>query len=317
MKKLILFALLPLFLFATAIVKPAKVIDIGAGVKDMVIRENNLIVGTNKSKLVVYSLDKNKITKEITIPKIKDFMGDTIEARVASVDYIDGKYLLLSDSGIGGYSNLRINENNKTVDILTAKDKLSIVKARFVDSSHILLGFLSDEIALYDLKSKKEIYRVQLSESKFTDFALNEDKSMVAVGCESGEVTVASVKDGKIIKRLNSQNVDTLYRVDFKKNKIVTGGKDRRAVWYNVDSGKGGYFKAKFFVYASALSPSASKAAYAMDENSDISVYDLDLQSKKAILRGQKGSINTIIFKDENTLFSSSEESKIFEWKLN
>jgi len=316
MKKLFSILLLTIYAFSAKIAPLTKIVA-DAPVKDMVLRDNKLIIGTTKSLLEVYDLDKREFVKKITIPKIKDFMGDTIEARVASVDYIDGKYLLLSDSGIGGYSNLRINENNQTTDIITAKDKKSIVKARFIDKEHILLGFLSDELALFNIKTKKEVYRVQLTESKFSDFALNEDKTLAVVGCESGELTLFDVKSGKVLKRLSSQNVDTLYRVDIKKDMAVAGGKDRRAVWYNIKSGKGGYFKATFFVYASALSPSATKAAYSMDENSDITVYNLNTESKIAILKGQKGSLNTIIFKDENRIFSASDDKTILEWKLN
>jgi len=316
MRKLFLILLLTIYAFSANIAPFAK-IEADAPVKDMVLRDNKLIIGTTKSFLEVYDLNTKSFTKKITIPKIKDFMGDTIDARVASVDYIDGKYLLLSDSGIGGYSNLRINENNQTIDIITAKNKMPIVKARFIDKEHILLGFLSDELALFDIKTKKLLYRVQLTESKFSDFALNEDKTLAVVGCESGELTLFDVKKGKVLKRLASQNVDTLYRVDIKKDIAVAGGKDRRAVWYNIKSGKGGYFKATFFIYASALSPSATKAAYSMDENSDITVYNLNTESKIDVLKGQKGSLNTIIFKDENTIFSASDDKTILEWKLN
>ncbi len=316
MNKIALFLSFTIFALSANIEPQSKIVA-DAPVKDMVLRENRLIIGTTKSLLEVYDLEKKEFTKKIIIPKIKDFMGDTIDARVASVDFIDGRYLLLSDSGVGGYSNLRIHENNKTIDIITAKDKKAIVKARFVDKEHILLGFLSDEIALFSIKERKEIYRSQLTESKFADFALNEDRSLVAASCESGEITVAEVKSGKVIKRLSSQNVDTVYKVDIKKDFVVGGGKDRRASWYNIKNGKGGYFKANFFVYASALSPSTSLTAYSTDENSDITVYNLDLQSKKATLKGQKGSLNTIIFKDENLIYSASDDKTILEWKLN
>ena len=292
-------------------------IDIGANAKDMVLgKDGELVIGTSKSKLIVYDYVNKRVSKIINIPKIKDFMGDIIDASLSSVDYIDGKYLILSDSGIGGYSDLRIYDDNKTIDIFTEKDKKSLVKARFIDSNHILLGYLSDELELYDIKTKKSIYKVQLTQSKFSDFALNENKSLVAVGCESGEVTVADVKSGKVIKRLNSQNVDLIFQVDIKKDIVVAGGKDRRASWYNLKTGKSGYFNASFFVYGVALSPSTTKAAFAMDENSDITIYNLDLNSKVAKLVGQKGAINTIIFKDEDTIFCASEDNIINIWKL-
>ncbi len=317
MKRLLLIFIFTIILIALPL-KPVKQIDLGKNIRveDMVLRGERLVIGTNLSKMVVYSLTEDKIVKEVVIPKIKDFMGDVIDAKIASVDYIDERYLILSDSGIGGYSNLRIYQDDKLIDIFTAKDKKPLVKARFIDKEHILVGYLSDELELYDIKNKKSIYRVQLTQSKFSDFALNEDKSLVAVGCESGEVTVVDVKSGKIIKRLNSQNVDLVFKVDIKKDMVVAGGKDRRAAWYNIKNGKAGYFKASFFVYGVALSPNAKRAAFAMDENSDITIFDLEMQSKIAKLSGQRGAVNTIIFKNKDTIFCASEDSIINEWKL-
>jgi len=118
---------------------PFLKIDVNATAKDICLGEDGeLVIGTDASKLLVYNYNTKSFVKEIKIPKIKDFMGDIIDARVSSIDYLNGKYLLLSDSGIGGYANLRVNENNKTIDIITAKDKLPIIKAKFIDNSNLI-----------------------------------------------------------------------------------------------------------------------------------------------------------------------------------
>jgi WD40 repeat protein len=264
----------------------------------------------------VYDYVQKKFLKEVTIPTIKDFMGDVIPASIFSVDYIDGKYLLLSDSGIGGYSNLWIHENNETKQLITPDDKKPLIKARFVDSDHILLGYLSDEAALYDLKTKKELYRVQLSESKFSDFALNEDKSMAAFSCESGVISVINTKSGKIFRVLEGINKDNVYKVDFKKDIVSGAGQDRRGSLYNIRTGKGDFIEGHFLIYATGLSPSAKKVAFAMDEQNNISIYRVSDKSKIALLKGQKSTLNVIVFKDETTLFSASDDNTIMMWKL-
>jgi len=43
---------------------------------------------------------KRDLLRVFKCQKLKDFMGDIIDTRVASVDYLDGRYLLLSDSGL-------------------------------------------------------------------------------------------------------------------------------------------------------------------------------------------------------------------------
>ena len=300
----------------TEIYTPARQIKIDGFAKDMVLRGNHLVIGTDKSSLLVYDYVADRFVKKITIPDIKDFMGDVIPARVASVDYLDGRYLLLSDSGKGGYADLRIHENNVTKQILSAADKKPVIKARFIDKDHVLLGYLSNEVSLMDLRSKKESYKFQLSESKFSDFALNEDRSLAAFSCESGEITVLRTKDGKVLKRLNTINLDNVYKVDIKKSYVVGAGQDRRASWYNWKTGKGGYFQASFLIYATGLSPSAERAAYAMDEQNNITVYNLLTQSKIALLKGQKSTLNSIIFKDDHTLFSASDDDTVMMWSI-
>ena len=315
MRQTIFFLLCNVFLYATPTLKPIDSIEINGTVKDMVLRDNILVVATDMGHIEVKDIDNNKSLTNIAIPNVKDFMGDEIPARVMSTDKIDNKYLLLSDSGKGGYSNLYIYDKNLT-QILSAKDKKAIIKARFIDKEHILLGYLSNEVALLNLNSKKEIYRVQLSESKFSDFALNEDKSQAVFACESGILTVIDVKIGKILKELKSQNVDNVYRVDFK-NKIVSGaGQDRRGSIYDVTTGKGSYIAGDFLIYSTALSPSASKVAFAMDEQNNISIYNSSTKSKIALLKGQKSTLNVIIFQNENKIFSASDDSTIMVWDL-
>jgi WD40 repeat protein len=314
------FFLIAIFCISSIFAKdlePFLKIDVNATAKDIVLKgDNELVIGTDSSELKVYNYIDKKFTKIIKIPKIKDFMGDIIDARVASVDYLNGKYMLLSDSGIGGYTDIRIHENNVTRDIFTEKDKLAIIKAKFVDDNNILLGFLSNEVALYNLKDKKFVYREQLSESKFSDFALNEDKSLAAFACESGEVDIVNTKNGKVIKKLTGANLDNIYKVDFKKDIVSCAGKDRRASWYNIKSGKSDFIQGNFFIYATALNPDATKAAYAMDENNYISIYSLSTKSKEYLLKGHKSTLNMIIFKDNYTLFSASNDNIVIMWKL-
>ncbi len=301
---------------AAAAVAPSGSIHIDGNAKDMVVHAPRLYVGTSHGKLQVYNFTTGQLTKEIVLPKIKDFMGDEIFAAAASVDYMDGRYLLLSDSGDRGYSDLWIHENNVTKKLLSSADKKTLVKARFIDKDHILLGFLSNEAALLEIATKKELYRVQLSESKFSDFALNEERTKAVYSCESGAITVIDTRTGKILKELKGINKDNVYKVDFRSGIVTAAGQDRRAAWYRVSTGHGDFFQASFLIYATGLSPSGRYAAFAMDEDNSISVYDLQTRKKIAVLKGQKSTLNAIVFVDEKTLISGSDDDTVLVWKL-
>ncbi|MCD6654459.1 MAG: hypothetical protein LT067_06835 [Sulfurovum sp.] len=295
---------------------PIQQIKLNGTAKDIVLRGDRLFIGTEQGFLQVYDYTVQKFTYAIELPKIKDFVGDMVPPRVFSVDFSDGKYILLSDSGQGGFANMWMHENNTTTQLIGPKDKKALVKARLIDKEHIMLAYLSNEVALFNIKTKKELYRVQLSESKFSDFALNENKTLVVFSCESGVLNVIDVSSGKVLKELKGINLDNVYKVDFK-NGIVSGaGQDRRGSLYNVETGRGDYIEGNFLIYATGLSPSASKVAFAMDEHNDISIYDVATKSKIALLQGQKSTLNTIIFKDEKTLFSTSEDNTVMMWEL-
>ena len=316
MKTLAILALLSISAWSLSELTPIDNIEINGTAKDMVLLGDKLVIATDMGHIEVFNTKDNNKTQEISIPDVKDFMGDILPARVMSTDAIGDKYLLLSDSGKGGYSNLYLYENNLT-QLLSADDKDSIIKARFTDDSHILLGFLSNEVALYDIKSKKELYRNQLSESKFSDFALNEDKTQVVFSCESGVLNLVDVKSGKVLKKLKGQNVDNVYKVDFKKGMISGAGQDQRGSIYDAKSGKGDYIKGHFLIYSTALSPSASKVVFSMDEKNNLSVYSTTTKSKVALLKGQKSTLNVILFKDENIIYSASDDNTIMVWDLN
>jgi WD40 repeat protein len=318
MKKIILALMFTLMaLQSSPTLSPTLAIEVNGTAKDMVLRGDELIIGTDNGVLQVYEYKNKKFTKQVTLPKVKDFMGDMIPPRVFSVDKIDNSYLLLSDSGKGGYANLWIYKDNNLTQLISASDKKPAIKARFIDKEHILLGFLSNEASLFNIKSKKEVYLVQLNESKFSDFALSDDKSRAVFSCESGILNIIDTKTGKMTKELKGVNVDNIYKVDFKKDIISGAGQDRRASIYDVTTGKGEHIEGSFLIYATGLSPSSKKVAFAMDEQNNITIYNTQSKSEIAKLKGQKSTLNNIIFKDENIIFSSSDDSTILMWKLN
>ena len=313
-----------LLLFFSVIVLVAK--DIGyqyelnasANVTNMVVKGDTLFAATDSGIVDIFNWKEKKKIGEIKLPKIHDFMGDIMGAKILSVDALDDKSaVLILAQAEGGGNNLYIYKESKLLKLIDKKD-ISILmnKAGFVSKEKIFIVSLSSEIVLYDLKNKKELYRKQLSESSFGDFCFNEDKTKAAVSCESGEIFIVNVEDGKVLKVLDGANKDKVFKVDYKKGKVLGGGQDRQASIYDVASGSYKVIKANFLVYAVGLSPNADLAAICYDENNEIGVFDTNSLSMKYLLKGQKSTLNTILFIDEETLISSSDDSFILVWKL-
>ena len=316
-KLLLISTILSIFLSASNIIKPFKELKADGAVNDIVIRNNKLIAATDGGSIIEYNLNDFTSKKIIHLAKIKDFMGDEIDDKIFSVDYIDGVYLMNADSGEGGFAKLSIIKNGKVTTLFGADKRLAIIKAKFTDKNHIFFADLGSTIYYYDFKNHKMIYTKSISESKFSDFALNSDKSQVVIADESGVLKLVDINSGKLIKEIKKQHLDNVFSVAFQKNWITGGGQDRRASYYNITNSTHGYFKGDFLVYATAISPNEKYFLYAMDSDNSMRIYDSDTLSQKYILKGQKSILTSVKFMDNNTIFSASHDDTIMIWKLN
>lgn len=284
-------------------------------VTDMVVKDATLYVSTDASLVETFDLRSAKTTKRIKIEKIKDFMGDTIDAKIFSLDVIDEKILILSQAK-QGYRRVYLYENDKLTRLIDESKSLSIAKAKFLDKNTILLALLSDEIISYDIAKNRQNYRVSASASKFSDFVLSEDKSRVALTDESGEVQLINTKDGARIKTFRGQNLDNVFKLDYKNGIIATAGQDRRAVIYDEESNAAYYKTSSFFIYCVGLSPSGELAAYSSDANNDVTVFNTKTKSDLAVFTGNKITLNKILFLNENEFLVSSDDNAINRYKI-
>ncbi len=71
---------IPLFMYATQILAPVQKIIVEGVAKDMVLDEGHLYIGTDKGKLQVYDYKEERFRKEIVLPNIEDFTGDSVSS---------------------------------------------------------------------------------------------------------------------------------------------------------------------------------------------------------------------------------------------
>ncbi len=313
-----LFLILILVVSAQAsILKPYSMIEASGNVIGIVIHNNTIAVSTDAGTIESYNLKTKEQLSKTKFPMIKDFIGDEIYPKVFSIDFqkSTNRYLAVVQ-GTSGFRELFTVKGDIKYRLVSEKDKLFISKAKFVDENLVIIALLSNEYILFDIERKKILYREHISYSHFSDFMLNEERTLIAGGSESGEITIIDVMTGKVVKVLKGANVDNLYKVDFKGGKALGAGQDRRGSVYDVSTGEFQRFDATFLIYAGALSPSAKRAAFAFSEDNDIVIFDLQTKRKLYTLRGQKSTLNSIVFIDEDTLASGSDDEFIMIWKL-
>jgi len=314
-KSILIFLVLTVSIFAAAFEKPTSTFTSSGAVVDLVYKDGKLYSATDASTVDIFDVASGEIIQKIQVSQILDFMGDTIDSKVYSVDLIKNKILILSQAQKGA-RRVHIYENGKLELIIPYTEKLFIAKAKFLDENTILLGLLSNEIISYDIKNKKQNYRIAVSQSKFSNFVLNEDKSEVIVADESGDLKIHSTKNAKLLKELSGQNLDNVFQVDTKNGIIITAGQDRRVVVYALKFNSSYYLHAKFLVYSVGLSPSGKVAGYASDENNNITIFDTITKNEIGRYGGNKMTLTSILFINENEFFSSSDDKTINFYKI-
>ena len=315
MKTILTILIIASSLFSATINKPNATYLSSGAVVDLVYKENKLYSATDASCVDIFDVKTKELIQKIKVKQITDFMGDTIDSKVYSVDLLNNKILILSQAQKGA-RRVHIYENEKLNLVLPYTKKLFIAKAKFLDENTLLLGLLSNEIISYDINKQKINYRVQISQSKFSNFVLNEKKDEVIVADESGDLKIHTTKDGKFIKKLSGQNLDNVFQVDTKNGIIATAGQDRRVVIYAPKFNSAYYKTANFLIYSVGLSPSGKLVGFASDENNNITVFNTITKSTLGVFGDNKMTLSNILFINENEFFSASDDKTINLYKI-
>lgn len=297
-------------------IKPTSTYIASGNVTDIVLKDKKMYVGTSASKLDIFDMNTQEKISSISIPKIKDFMGDIIDSKIYSVDVLNDMILILSQGNKGGRA-IHIYKDSKLKEIISDKERMFIARAKFVSEDKILFSLLSNQLFLFDLKTNKKIYDVQLSQSKFSNFTLNEDKSTVIIADESGDLKMIDIKSAKILKVFSKQNLDNVFQVDIKNNIILTAGQDRRAAVYNIKTGDAYHKDASFLIYSAGLSPSGKIAGIASNENNEVSIFNTQTKENLSMLKGNRTTLTNIIFINEKEVLVSSDDERINYYKIN
>lgn len=296
--------------------EPNSFLNTSGGVTDLIINKNRLYAATTASSIDIFDITTKEKIDSISVPKIKDFIGDTIDSKIYSVDVFDDKILILSQGENGG-RNISLYKNGKLTHLIEDKQRLFIGRAKFLDKNHIIYALLSNQIYLYDIKNRTITKEIQISQSKFSNFKLSNDKTKVVVCDESGVLTMLDSKTFNIIKTFKNQNLDNVFQVDFKNKIILTAGQDRRSAVFS-ENGEISYYKEfSFLIYSAGLSPSGNLAAIASDEENNVTIFNTKTKEELFLLTKNRNTLTNILFLNENEIFVSSDDNKINYYKIN
>ena len=304
--------------------KPNYIYNASGGVTDIVFSKSKIYVATDASGVDIFDLKTKKLIEKIKVPQIKDFMGDIIDAKIYNVDIYNDKVLVTAQAS-KGFREIHIYQNGKIQTAITIEKKMFISKAKFIDDEQILFSLLGNEMYLYNFKTKKIIWKIDVRpndavfNSTFADFALNEDRTIAVVADESGDLKLVDIKKAKVIKVLAGKNLDKVFKVDIKNNKIITAGQDGRCVVYNLKKNTDYFLKEEpnwFLIYGAGLSPSGKLGAFSSDENNNVTIFNTDTKRKLYKLTQNLMTLSSILFINENEIFITTDSSKFNYYNL-
>ena len=310
MKKAI-FLLLSVVLFAAQM----KKITLNGYISKITYNNKYLIAALESGEVVIKDFNSLKDIDKITLPKIHDFMGDIISMPVYSLDISDdNKNLLILAEGENAKREFFIYnfKTKKLTHIFTTKDTL--MKASFLGNDKVFFALLSDEAMLYDLKTKKSIYKTQIGNYVFSTYAIDKKRKLAVFGDESGALKLINLKNGKKIREIKGFNKDKTISADLHKDLVINGSADMRIGIYSLNGALKTSLKVKFLPYGTTLSPDNTKFAAQYDEKNNIAIYSIygKLIDK---LKAHTMTLNGIKFLDNNTIISYSP-AEIIIWKL-
>ena len=295
-----------------------EVLQLDGAISDISVSGEKAYVATERGKVQIIDLRTYKIVDEISYPKFEDFMGELQLPKVFSVDISpDKKIIAAVVQATRGGREVYIYQDKKLIKVINRKMHLPIAKLRFVDNQHLIFGLTGDEIVLFDLKNKKVIYRNPVGMSFFSDMEINEDKTKLALTDESGDTRIIDIKTGRVIKVIEELNKDKAFDVDLKNNRTFTGGRDKKAVYYNLNTDRYQIFDADdFMVFSVGLSPSGKIGAYVYNDKFDVKVVNTEEGTTLTYLKGHKSTPSNIRFLSEEEIIIGCDDGKIFFWRL-
>ncbi|MBN2895885.1 MAG: hypothetical protein JXK05_08375 [Campylobacterales bacterium] len=288
-------------------------------VTDLLHVEQTLYAATDRGIIDLFDIATQTHKGTITLPAVPDFLGDLSQPKIYSIDAFEGALLIVSQ-GKSGYRDVYMYRERALERLIDERSELIIKKGLFVDAQRIVLGLLSSEIVLFDLKTRTPLYRKAIKArrsggSALGDIVLSEERKTLITADESGEVNLFKVDDFTHQKLFIGQNLDNIYKIDYKNGTVITAGQDRRCAIYR-QNGEAYYVNGSFLIYAAALSPSAALGVFASSIENDLLLFDTQTKANIATLKGHDATLVDILFMGEEMLISAAEEKRILFWNL-
>lgn len=190
----------------------------------------------------------------------------------------------------------------------------------FSDSGKLLVIPQSNQVCVYDVKSKALIKRISNGHSQtILTIDLSEDGNLLASGGLDRLVVIRNIRTDEIIRKLDYHHgVITTLNLSPDSHLLATGSSDKTVVIFDLPGGKIVFRFADFEsdITKVKFSPDGQILAVASLDK-QIRLYDSKSGQLIARLDGHKNSVRDMCFNKEGTrLFSCGDDSRLIIWDI-
>ena len=234
------------------------------------------------------------LRSEVELPPIHGFAKNVlVPMPFYDIDVIPGGKIVVLGKGDFQYRRLFLIENRKKRFLL--KSNLPLIQARFVTPNRVLTIGINGELVLLDSISRRVLWEKRVKVAPPVRFALNFDRTRVAVAGSNGWIEVYSTLTGKRLYRFQGVNRREPLALDYYSTRIIEGSFDGRVVVYQLPTGKPVYIRRLAKVIDYYKKPSLPTAVAILNDrliaytyrNRDIYIYDLKTRQGQ-LLKGDR-----------------------------
>ncbi|WP_291949430.1 WD40 repeat domain-containing protein [Campylobacter sp.] len=305
MKKIFLILLIGICAFASEL-------KLKSNLNAVKLIDERLLLGLDNGEILSVLIKTKQKELIAKLDKIKNFYEVNAEPRIYSIDYLNGMILILSEGDFGS-KKLNIYKKDMIFDFQLPNN--SVKKALFLNDEVVLLASLDSSIELLELKTKKIINKITFSSSSLSDVVLDESKTTLVAGFESGEIILFDLSKWQKIKSYKNIHKDNIYQLDYKNKTIVSCSTDRKLGIIKNDNEK--FLERDFLIYACALNENGTIAAFSDNEKNIIELVDTKTFKTIKKIQNKNFLLEYLIFLGDNELISAGFENTIIFWSIN
>ncbi len=187
--------------------------------------------------------------------------------------------------------------------------------AAFMQGDFIIIGTVYGTVRALRLPGLNPVWSIKANWDAIKTVSVNPAGTLLATGSNDSRIQIRSTADGKKVKTLKGHK-DGIYTLSWSANgkHILSGSKDRRLLYWNVETGDFIELHKDFTYIYSAMIVGDNLAVASTNEN-EVSLFSIASKVKLATFKGHSTVIVSFSY-GNGYVYSGSASGEIYRWNI-